>query len=143
MDTWPVLFLDSGIGAIPCCRHFHESNPGEPVVYLADWLHFPCGSRQGPELVSILISLMEKIILRLDPKIAAPACNTATVSALAEPRRRFSALPFVGTVPAVKPAALASQCRSGCEIHGIAAPEASWRRWAECPGFRLSLMAEA
>jgi len=74
------------------------------------------------------------------------ACNTATIAALAELRACFPDLPFVGTVPAVKPAALASKTgkigvlgteltvnqpyirelalRFGNgEIHGIAAPE--------------------
>ncbi len=74
------------------------------------------------------------------------ACNTATIAALAELRECFPDLPFVGTVPAVKPAALASKTGKigvlgteltikqpyirelaskfgNGEIHGIAAPE--------------------
>jgi glutamate racemase len=109
MDNRPVLFLDSGIGGIPYCRHFHGRNPGERVVYLADRLHFPYGKRDRDDLVSILSALMKKVIRAVDPKIAALACNTATVSALTELRERFSGLPFVGTVPAVKPAALAAK----------------------------------
>ena len=146
MDTRPVLFADSGIGGIPYCRHFHERNPGEPVVYLADRLRFPYGKRERPELVSILIALMERLIRAVDPKIAVLACNTATVSALDPLRERFPSLPFVGTVPAVKPAAFASKTgkvgvlgtgrtieepyirrlaaeNGNCAIHGIAAPK--------------------
>ncbi|GHV94324.1 glutamate racemase [Spirochaetia bacterium] len=147
MDTRPVLFLDSGIGGIPYCRHFHRLYPAEPIVYLADRLHFPYGKRDRDELVAILSGLMEKIIRLVNPKIAVIACNTATVSALADLRSRFPGLPFVGTVPAVKPAVLAtrtgkvgvlgtertiedpyirelaSQYGNGCEIVGIAAPE--------------------
>jgi glutamate racemase len=37
------------------------------------------------------------------------ACNTATLAALSPLRQRFPALYFVGTVPAVKPASLASK----------------------------------
>jgi glutamate racemase len=108
MDTRPVLFVDSGIGGIPYCRDFHERNPGERVVYLADRLRFPYGRREKAELVSILIALMEQLIPAVDPKITVLACNTATVSALEALRERFPSLPFVGTVPAGKPAALAS-----------------------------------
>jgi glutamate racemase len=104
MDRRPILFIDSGIGGIPYCRKFRERNPAETVVYLADHLHFPYGKRSREELVEILSSLLESLIGEYDPKISVMACNTASVSALAELRERFPALPFVGTVPAIKPA---------------------------------------
>jgi len=83
----------------------------------------------------------------MDPRLIVIACNTASVSALDDLRAAFPALPFVGTVPAVKPAALASKTRRigvlatertvrdpyaahlaerfapDCELVGIAAPE--------------------
>jgi glutamate racemase len=144
MDKKPILFLDSGIGGIPYCRHFHRRNPKETICYLADRRNFPYGPRTREELVSILTTLMEKLVKTVNPKIAVLACNTATVSSLAELRQRFPDIPFVGTVPAIKPAILA--CKTGkvgvlgtartieesyirllagnsCEIYGIAAPE--------------------
>ena len=143
----PVIFIDSGIGGIPYCRDFIKRNPHEAVCYLADRGNFPYGPRSKEELVSILISLTEKLLKTAYPKIVVLACNTATVSALAALRQNFPQLPFVGTVPAIKPAANA--CKSGkvgvlgtartiedirglnlaeggenrCEIFGIAAPE--------------------
>jgi glutamate racemase len=141
----PVLFLDSGIGGIPYCRHFHRRNPGVPIVYLADRLHFPYGKREKGELVAILTRLMEQIIGIFDPKIIVFACNTASIAALAPLRERFPTVPFVGTVPAVKPASFASKtgkigvlgteftvtesyirelaAEFGGEIVGIAAPD--------------------
>jgi glutamate racemase len=101
--------MDSGIGGIPYCRHFLERNPGENVVYLADRLHFPYGNREKEDLAGILSALTEILIQSINPKIVVIACNTATLAALAELRERFPALPFVGTVPAVKPAALATK----------------------------------
>ena len=146
MKKRPVLFLDSGIGGIPYCRHFHQRNPGESIVYLADRLHFPYGKRDKDELSAIIIDLMGGVIKTIDPKITALACNTATLAALSSLRERFPALYFVGTVPAVKPASLASKTGKigvlgteltvkeayirelaaqygGSEITGIAAPE--------------------
>ncbi|MCL1815850.1 MAG: glutamate racemase [Treponema sp.] len=144
MDKRPILFLDSGIGGIPYCRHFRQSDPAETISYLADRLNFPYGTRKRAELIVILNTLMEKLIKIVNPKIAVLACNTATVSALAELRQCFPDLPFVGTVPAVKPAMLAgktgkvgvlgtertiedpyiqSLAGGNCEIFGIAAPE--------------------
>ena len=142
----PVLFLDSGIGGIPYCRHFYRRNPGESIVYLADRLNFPYGPRERMELTAILTELVKKAIKALNPKIAVLACNTATIAALRELREEFPELPFVGTVPAVKPAVLASKTGKigllgteltvkepyirqialqygNCEIIGIAAPE--------------------
>ncbi|MDR1619024.1 MAG: glutamate racemase [Treponema sp.] len=143
----PVAFLDSGVGGIPYCDHFRRRNPGEPFVYVADRRHFPYGNRSREDLVAILTALIGDLVKAADPKLLVLACNTATVSALPELRRRFPGLPFVGTVPAVKPAAmrtktgkvgvlgtgrtigdpyiaaLAARYGKGCAVEGIAAPE--------------------
>jgi glutamate racemase len=145
-DMRPVLFLDSGIGGLAYCAFFCERNRREPVVYLADREHFPYGGRTRENLVSVLTSLMELAVKKTNPKIAALACNTATVSALDDLRRAFPGLPFVGTVPAIKPAAQAAKNgivgvlgtsrtieepyisrlaaeNGNCVIRGIAAPD--------------------
>jgi glutamate racemase len=144
MDNRPLLFLDSGIGGIPYCRHFVSRNPLETVCYLADRRHFPYGTKKQEELIDILITLLEKLVKTLNPKIIVLACNTATVSALTELRRHFPKHLFVGTVPAIKPAMQAGKtgmvgvlgtertindpyindlAGGGCRITGIAAPE--------------------
>ena len=144
MDNRPVLYLDSGIGGIPYCRYFTERNPNETVHYLADRKNFPYGPRKREELIGLLTSLIQKLIDSLNPKIAVVACNTATVSALEALRQNFPGFPFVGTVPAVKPAIKETktgkvgviatertindpcirQLASGaCEVVGIAAPD--------------------
>ncbi|MDR2258590.1 MAG: glutamate racemase [Treponema sp.] len=143
----PVVFLDSGIGGIPYCRNFSLRNPGEPVVYTADRAFFPYGKRDQGELAAIVTELVKKIRAAVEPKIVVVACNTATVSALPVLRETFPDLPFVGTVPAVKPAVtesrsgvvgvlgtgrtiqdpyiagLAAAYGNNCRIRGIAAPE--------------------
>jgi len=139
-----VLFIDSGMGGLPYCVDFSKNNPIEEVCYLADTQNFPYGPREKEELTSILILLTEKLLKTVNPKLIVLACNTATISALASLRLRFPELPFVGTVPALKPAAKVSgsgkvgvlgtertieDIRSlnlvdaACEIYGIAAPE--------------------
>lgn len=109
MDKRPVVFLDSGIGGIPYCREFAARNPGESVVYLADRRNFPYGGRSRGELLDILGALVPDLVSREDPKLVVLACNTASVSALSFLRERFPRLPFVGTVPAVKPALLGTK----------------------------------
>ncbi|MCL2558026.1 MAG: glutamate racemase [Treponema sp.] len=111
-----ALFLDSGIGGIPYFRHFRESNPGIPCAYLADRAHFPYGGREGAELRAILLELVNKIITIINPEIIVLACNTASIAALGALREAFPALPFVGTVPAVKPATAASKSGKVCVL---------------------------
>jgi len=111
MNNKPVLFLDSGIGGILYCSDFLKKNPYEEICYIADRKHFPYGQRGKEELISILLSLTEKILKEIDPKIIVLACNTATVSALDSLRKTFAHVPFVGTVPAIKPAAAQSKKR--------------------------------
>ncbi|MDR1587105.1 MAG: glutamate racemase [Treponema sp.] len=104
MDSRPIVFLDSGIGGIPYCSYFHARNPAETLVYVADRRNFPYGKRDKSELVLILRRLVERLVKSIDPKLVVLACNTGTVSALAELRGAFPSIPFVGTVPALKPA---------------------------------------
>jgi glutamate racemase len=110
MDKRPVLFIDSGIGGLPYCKDFLTRNPQEEIYYLADRENFPYGQRKKEELASILIKLTKKLLEKINPKIIVLACNTATVSSLEPLRMHFPQIPFVGTVPAIKPAANASKC---------------------------------
>ena len=138
--------MDSGIGGIPYCNEFQRRNPGEPLLYLADRENFPYGEKSADQVSRILLNLVERAIKKIDPKIVVLACNTATVCGLKTLRENFTSIPFVGTVPAIKPAVqasarkiigvlgtartvsepyiaeLANRC-GPCAIHGIAAPE--------------------
>jgi glutamate racemase len=105
----PVLFLDSGTGGIPYCRLFHERNPGESIVYLADRQHFPYGNKSKDELTALLTAHVKKLVDTVNPKIIVIVCNTASLASLPQLRVTFPSLAFVGTVPAVKPAALATK----------------------------------
>jgi glutamate racemase len=111
MDNRPILFLDSGIGGLPYGQHFHHHNPRESLVCVADREHFPYGKREREELIDLLTELLVRLRRRFNPKLAVLACNTASVSALASLRDTFPDLPLVGTVPAIKPAILASRRR--------------------------------
>ncbi|MDR1930650.1 MAG: aspartate/glutamate racemase family protein [Treponema sp.] len=107
-----VLFLDSGLGGLPYCRRFLLRNPRSQAVYLADRAAFPYGSKTREELTRLLTGHFTRLIPLFNPALAALVCNTASVSCLAELRKRFPSLPFVGTVPAVKPAVRASRLKS-------------------------------
>jgi glutamate racemase len=109
MDRRPLLFLDSGIGGLPYCQYFNRCNPGESLIYVADRANFPYGPKEKEELIASLTGLIGALAETFNPKLVAVVCNTATVSALDGLRSRFPGIPFVGTVPAVKPAVTESR----------------------------------
>ncbi|MDR3200332.1 MAG: aspartate/glutamate racemase family protein, partial [Spirochaetales bacterium] len=101
----PVAFLDSGVGGLPYLQWVRKHLPGENYIYLADRKYFPYGPKTPDRVFSAVAEGVEKFIKTFDPKLFVLACNTASVSALERLRQAFPAKTFVGTVPAVKPAA--------------------------------------
>jgi glutamate racemase len=78
--------------------------PTERFVYLADNAHFPYGDQSAERVREYVLEAIGAAVRRLNPKAIVLACNTASVAALAVLRSKFE-IPFIGTVPAVKPAA--------------------------------------
>jgi glutamate racemase len=109
MKQTPVIFLDSGVGGLPYCDHFSKLAPQIPRIYIADRANFPYGPKSRAELGSLLQSLIHKALNRWPAQVVVIACNTATISAIDLLRSAFPSISFVGTVPAVKPAVLASK----------------------------------
>lgn len=105
MDEQPVLFLDSGIGGLPYVEAVARRLPGERFIYIADTAHFPYGHRSEKAIRRIVGDTVAGGLEEFEPKLVVVACNTASVVALSTLRERYS-VPFVGVVPAVKPAAL-------------------------------------
>jgi len=109
-DGGPVLVFDSGIGGLSVLHAIRATLPDVGVVYVADDAAFPYGAWEEPALSDHIVALMGDLIAEHDPAAVVIACNTASTLVLPPLRGRFD-LPFVGTVPAVKPAA--EQTRSG------------------------------
>jgi glutamate racemase len=101
----PVLFLDSGIGGLPYLDLARRSLPGESFAYLADTANFPYGEKSPAQVRRAVLGAARAGIEALRPRAVVVACNTASVVALQSLREAFAPLAFVGTVPAVKPAA--------------------------------------
>ncbi len=108
MGSRPLLFYDSGAGGLPYLAATRSRLPAERYIYLADRKHFPFGEKSAETLRAAVLDTIAEAVRRFDPKLIVVACNTASVVALEALRRRFTT-PFVGVVPAVKPAALALQ----------------------------------
>ena len=107
MNNQPVVFIDSGIGGLPYLSWVSRRLPDESFVYAADNKHFPYGTRSRAEILDIVTGLFGSLYHAYKPKMAVVACNTASVISLAHLRAAFD-IPFIGVVPAVKPAALSS-----------------------------------
>lgn len=111
MTTRPrILLFDSGMGGLTVASAVAKQLPDAHLVYSADNAGFPYGAWKEKELTQRILLVMGKLIARVKPDLVVIACNTATTIALAELRAAFK-VPFVGTVPAIKPAA--AQTRSG------------------------------
>ncbi len=104
MSDNPIVFIDSGIGGLPYLEMVRKYLPGENFTYVADTENFPYGEKDAAELQHLIPEFIKKIVDRIFPKLIVVACNTASVVALSLLRERFG-IPFVGVVPAIKPAA--------------------------------------
>jgi glutamate racemase len=105
-----ILVFDSGVGGLTVFREIVKARPDASYVYVADDAFFPYARRSEAELVGRVVPLMEELIAAHAPDLVVIACNTASTLVLPHLRARF-AVPFVGTVPAIKPACLASRSR--------------------------------
>ena len=91
-------------------RHLRRLVPGEGIVYAADTAWCPYGPRPAGEVQARVERVVQSLRER-EAKLVVVACNSASAVALETLRRRWPRLPFVGTEPAVKPAALRSRTR--------------------------------
>jgi glutamate racemase len=105
-----ILIFDSGLGGLTVYREVATARPDADYVYVADDAAFPYGAKPEAELVARIVALMGELIAAHRPELIVVACNTASTIALPALRERF-AVPFVGTVPAIKPACAGSTTR--------------------------------
>lgn len=108
----PVLVFDSGIGGLTVLREARVLMPERHFIYVADDAGFPYGDWTDLDaLTARIVALFGRLIAEHDPEICIIACNTAFTLMGAEVRAAFPQMRFVGTVPAIKPAA--ERTRSG------------------------------
>lgn len=105
-----LLVFDSGIGGLSVVGEIRRRLPSAEIVYAADDEGFPYGDWEEAELSNHVVEVVGSLIERFAPAAGVIACNTASTLVLPPLRARFE-IPFVGTVPAIKPAA--EQTRSG------------------------------
>lgn len=107
----PILIFDSGVGGLSVLAEVRKLLPTAPLVYAADAAGFPYGTRPPAVIEARVPALLGRLAERYDPRLIVIACNTASTIALDAVRAALD-VPIVGTVPAIKPAAAASNTRA-------------------------------
>jgi len=106
-----ILVFDSGIGGLSVLREARVLMPDRHFIYVADDAAFPYGDWEEEALRERMVGFFGKLIATHAPAIIVIACNTASTLAISRLREAFPEQLFVGTVPAIKPAA--ERTRSG------------------------------
>ena len=106
-----ALIFDSGLGGLTVLAEVRRLRPDVEIVYVADDAAFPYGRLSESELIARVETAIARVAAKVKPDIVVIACNTASTLALPRLRAVHPRLLFVGTVPAIKPAAQASSSR--------------------------------
>jgi glutamate racemase len=109
-DIPTILVIDSGLGGLTVLREIVKVLPDARYAYVADDAFFPYGHHSEDEIVARVVPLVGELIATHTPDLVVIACNTMSVSVLGPLRTAYS-VPFVGTVPAIKPACAASKTK--------------------------------
>lgn len=105
--TPTILVFDSGLGGLTVYREIAAARPNARYIYVADDAFFPYGAHSEAALIERVVTLMASLLATHAPDLVVIACNTASTLVLPDLRARFT-VPFVGIVPAIKPACAAS-----------------------------------
>jgi glutamate racemase len=141
-----VLVFDSGLGGLTVLREIVSARPDAHYVYVADDAFFPYGHHSEEEIIARVVPLIGELIDVHRPDLAVIACNTASTLVMSHLRSAYT-IPFVGTVPAIKPACAQSKTKrvsvlgtkgtvqreytkalirdfgQGCEVNLVGSPE--------------------
>jgi len=156
-----IMVFDSGLGGLTVLREVVAARPDAHYTYVADDAFFPYGHHSEDEIIARVVPLMGELIGSHDPDLVVIACNTASTLVLSHLRAAYS-VPFVGTVPAIKPACARSKTRrvsvlgtkgtvkreytkalirdfaQGCEVTLVGSPELASLAERELSGHAIS-----
>jgi glutamate racemase len=101
--TPTILVFDTGLGGLTVLREIVKARPDVHTVYVADDKHFPYGQHSAEWIIARVVPLIGELIDAHTPDLVVIACNTVSTLVLTHLRTTYH-VPFVGTVPAIKPA---------------------------------------
>ncbi len=103
-----VVVFDSGLGGLTVLAEVMRQRPEAQCLYVADDAGFPYGRLSERDLIGRVGAVMARLVADYAPDAVVIACNTASTLVLPHLRAAYPRLPFIGTVPAIKPAAAQS-----------------------------------
>lgn len=118
-----ILIFDSGIGGLSINDEIRAMIPNTAITYVADNRVYPYGTLSEQALIERTTQLFPSLIARFQPEAMVIACNSASTLVL-EHLRSLSAIPVIGVVPAIKPAAQ----QSTTQVIGLLATPGTVRR---------------
>jgi len=104
VDTPSILVIDSGVGGLSVCQSILAIGGPLQVIYFADDAFAPYGLLDEVVLEARLEKIVSSMLAIHQPHLVVLACNTVSTLLLPQLRTQFD-VPFVGVVPAIKPAA--------------------------------------
>ncbi|QIM68968.1 MULTISPECIES: glutamate racemase [Basfia] len=105
-----ILFFDSGVGGFSVYKEVKQLLPNAHYLYCFDNAFFPYSEKSEEVIIERTLTVCKKINEQYPLDAIVIACNTASTVVLPTLRQHF-AIPIIGTVPAIKPAAEKSQTK--------------------------------
>jgi glutamate racemase len=101
--------INSGLGLLATASELHKLRPDADLLIAMDPDGMPWGPRTPQDIAERSLAIA-RATASFEPDVIIMACNTGTVHAVDVLRAEFEpAVPVVGTVPAIKPAASAAR----------------------------------
>ncbi len=100
-----IGFIDSGVGGLSIYQHV-KARVSARYTYLMDNKYLPYGEK-SELFIQQRLRQLSAYLIEQGVELIVIACNTATTQAVDYLRQHFP-VPFVGVVPAIKPAAIFS-----------------------------------
>jgi glutamate racemase len=105
-----ILVFDTGLGGLTVLREVVRVRTDAHYVYVADDAFFPYGHHSEEQIIARVVPLIGELIAAHAPDLVVIACNTASTLVMSHLRNEYK-VPFVGTVPAIKPACASSKTK--------------------------------
>jgi glutamate racemase len=103
----PIGIFDSGVGGLNIMNEIHKILPMENIVYFADTLNLPYGSKSKNKIID-LSRKISSFLVKKNVKLIVIACNTASIFSL-NIIKNFK-IPILGVIdPCIKFATLESK----------------------------------
>ena len=105
-----ILVFDSGLGGLTVLREIVKQRPDAHYIYVADDAFFPYGHHGEEAIIARVVPMIGELIAEHAPALVVIACNTISTLVMSHLREAYE-VPFVGTVPAIKPACANSRTK--------------------------------